>query len=107
MDEDALSRIIEAEKEIQKRLEDETRMAAERLKKLKRETGDRVMAEEARLKEAAEETVLKARSEAEAEALAIAGRAAKEAERLGRIKGNELRGMVRRRIAMILPDENS
>lgn len=107
MEEDALSRIIKTEKEIRERLEDEKSRAAELIKKVKRETGDKVIDEETRLKETAEDAILEARSAVEADALEIAGKAAKEAERLGEIKGDELKGIIRRHIAMILPGRNS
>ncbi len=104
MEDDVLTRIISVEKEIQASLESERSKAREWLEEVRRETEGEFVKAEARIREASQKSLAKARKEATIKAENIVSEAEDEAARLRNLDDETLRGIIMRRLAMILPE---
>lgn len=100
---DVLSTVIEVEREIQQRLDEEKKKSRERIEHATAEAERELAVEARRLTEAADASLSNARSTSDQEAAAVAEAARREAERIDRISDDTLRNAVRRYLARILP----
>ena len=99
-----MARVISAEKEIQAYLETERSRAREWLEEVRKDTeGECIRAEEL-IREASRRTSEQARNEAMARAKDIVSEAEDRAERLLNLSDETLRGIIMRRLNMILPE---
>lgn len=103
MEKDVLSQVIDAEKEIQKCLEAEKQKVREWIEGVKKESEDDFFLEQQKIKESLERSIAEAARQAEAATEEVVRAATAAAERLGRLGPGELRALVARRIAVILP----
>ncbi len=103
MEKDVLSQVIEAEKEIQRCLEQEKAKAREWLERVNRETEEGFRIEQSKIKESLDRSLSEAAKQAEAQAGAVVKQTAEAAERLRQLKKEILIGIVNRRISRILP----
>lgn len=103
MEKDILSRVIEVEGDIHKRIIIEKEMADKLLVKARKETEDEVIREEARLKAGLGEAVKKAKSDAEKKASVIITEADLFSSRLKNVSDPELNEIITRHIRKILP----
>ena len=104
MDDDVLARVISVEKEIQTRIEGERTRAGEWLEKMRKETEVECIKAEERITEASQKSAEQARDEAMTGAKNIIGEAEDRAERLLNLSDETLRGIIMRRLNMILPE---
>jgi vacuolar-type H+-ATPase subunit H len=103
MEEDVLSKVMEAEEEIEKRLEKEKEGTSRWLDGIRKETEERVGAEELRLRASLDEAVKEALLSARDEADRRKARAARLAEGLRNLSDGQLREIVARHMSGILP----
>jgi len=99
-----LARVISVEKEIQARLEVERTRAGEWLEKVREETEVECIKAEERIREASRKSAEQARDEAMSRAQDIIREAEDRAERLLNLSDETLRGIIMRRLNMILPE---
>ena len=104
MEDDVLARVISVEKEIQARLEGERTRAGEWLEKMRKETEVECIKAEECIRETSRKSAEQARDEAMTGAKNIIGGAADRAERLLNLSDETLRGIIMRRLNMILPE---
>lgn len=105
MEKDILSRVIEVEKEIQERLRIEKDRSLEFLEAVKREVGDSLAREEEILKENRSAAIEKAKAAAREKAKETLQKAEQRAEKYRRIDDSDLKNILTRRLAAILPTE--
>ena len=103
MEKDTLSQVIEAEKEIQKRMEIEKAKAAEWLESAKKGAEADYLREEKKVRASIDQWQAETAKEAEENAARIVGCAAREAERFGAVEADSLKRIVLKHIARILP----
>ena len=103
METDILNAVIQAEREIQQKLEGEQKKAREWLQSVRTETDQALLAEEARLKALLEEAVTDAKAQAERRAEELVASAVRTAKALGAMSEEALRGLVERALIRILP----
>ena len=103
MDDDILGKVVEVEKEVQQRLEIEKKMSQEWLKKVKKDAEEKVVAEEAEIKEAFNVALKNAKLNAEKRVAAIIKDANEEAERLKGLGDEILKKAILKHITVILP----
>ena len=103
MERDILSQVIEAEKEIQQRLDLEKVKTREWIERAKKECDEEFVLEEKRIKASLEKSIEEAIKEAEIKASGIVSRAEADAERLGRLETETLSKIIARQIDRILP----
>lgn len=101
-----LNEVIEAEREIQKRLEDEKLKAGEWIEGVKRGAGIEVIREEGRLEESLDSALKNARAEAERKVAEIIAHAGANAERLSKISEDESKGIIKKHLIRILPHDS-
>lgn len=95
--------VIAVETEIQRKLELEKRLTFEWLEKLRKEAGEEIAREEARLKEEYARSMKDARTDAEGKGREILGKAAAKAEAVKGLDGEYLRDITLKYIKRILP----
>jgi hypothetical protein len=103
MEKDTLSQVIEAEKEIQKRIEIEKAKAADWLEGAKKAAEADYLREEKKIRTSIERRQAEAAKEIEEQAARIVEGAAREAERFGSLEADCLERIVRKQITRILP----
>ena len=103
MERDLLSKILDTEREIQAKIESVKERQAERIEKARKEAGERVLQEEAALREQLENSVLKAEKIAEEKAADILEASARRAENLRSLPDEVLQGIVIKYIDSVLP----
>jgi vacuolar-type H+-ATPase subunit H len=103
MDGDLLVRIIAAEKEIHKCLEDEKVEAREWLESVRRDAEEDFGRELAKIRESSSETVEVAKKEAEHRAALIISRAEAQARRIEAMDDDTLRRIIMKHLHKILP----
>jgi len=103
MKEDILRAIIEVEKEIRERIEDEKKKAREEVERFKKEQEREMELEERRLNELIDKAIDDARVDAEREAKRIVDNELMNARRLESFSDDELKAIIARHIRMILP----
>lgn len=106
MEDDVLDKVMEAEREIAGRLEEEKRRVARWLDEVRAETDERVEAEQRRLREESDRAAGEALSRAREDAGRRKAEASERAERLGNLSDERLREVVMGRLAAILPDKS-
>ncbi|HXX58000.1 MAG TPA: hypothetical protein VEI96_08380 [Thermodesulfovibrionales bacterium] len=106
MENDVLSLVVAAEKEIQKNLEIERKKSREWVEQVKREAEEKVAAEEIRHKEALIRAVRDAKEEAGKKAAGILDEAVARAEMMKGLDHGFLAGVTMRHIMRILPGED-
>ncbi len=104
MEKDALGEVIEAEKRISERLEEEKRKAGQYLEEVKEETAREGAERERKLADSLEEAVREAEAEAGERAEEIRRRAKEYGRKLGALEDASLKRHVLGRIAAILPE---
>ncbi len=104
MEDDVLTRIISVEKDIQASLASERSEAWQWLEEVRRETEGEFIKAEARIREASQKSLEKARKEATIKGENIVREAEENAARLRNLDDETLRGIIMRRLAMILPE---
>ena len=104
MEDDVLARVISVEKEIQACLEAERTKAAEWLENVRKEAEEEFAKEEEQIREAFRASAEKARDEAQARAGQIVKDAEEKEERLMSLSDKTLKGIIMRRLDMILPE---
>jgi vacuolar-type H+-ATPase subunit H len=103
MDDDILSKVVEVEKEVQQRLEIEKKMSQEWLEKAERDAEEKVLAEEAEIKEAFNFALKNAKLNAEEKTASIIKNANEEAERLQALGDEIFKKILLKHISIILP----
>ena len=103
MEDDILSKIVEVEKEIRKRLEIERNTTQEWLEKIKKDTEKELIMAEKELKESLNKAVQDAKSNAEKKASEILLDAQTKAERLEKLNDEILKMVILKHIIRILP----
>lgn len=105
MGSDMLAKILEAEREIQTKIDTARKTGEERIHKLKEAGEEKILQEESRIhaqgKRALEETVLPVRQKASA----ILEEATRKAERLSGLDDETLKEIIMKHIVRILPGE--
>lgn len=104
MEDDALARVIAAEKEIHEYIETERARARTWLEGVREETEEELAREEEQIREVFRESVEKAREEAMARGGKIIRDAEERAGRLLNLGDETLKGIIMRRLNMILPE---
>ena len=99
-----MARVISVEKEIQACLETEKTRAREWLEAVRKETEEEYTRAEELIREASRGSAEQARDEATARAKNIVSEAKTRAERLLNLSDETLRGIIMRRLNMILPE---
>lgn len=105
MKDDVLGKVLEVEKEIQKKLELEKNKCREWLEKIASETEAKVLQEEKELTESLQESVHTAKIAAEKQAAEVLREAHAKAETLGTLNDETLKRIILRHISKILPGE--
>ncbi len=103
MEKDVLSQVIEAEKEIQKCIENEKLKAREWVDGVTKECDESFLREEKKIREYLQKELDHAAGQAEAEAAGIVSQAEGAAQRLKTVKKEILSAIIQRHIARILP----
>jgi vacuolar-type H+-ATPase subunit H len=103
MQKDILSEVIEAEKEIQQRLEVEKAKSRDWLENVKKESEEKLVREEKNIKESLNKSIEVAKKEAELKATEIVNQTEARAERLAKVNDQTLVDVVGKQIARILP----
>ena len=103
MEDDILSKIVEVEKEIQKRLEIERNTTQEWLEKIKKDTEKELIMAEKELKESLNKAVQDAKSNAEKKASEYLLDAQTKAKRLEKLSDEILKTVILKHIIRILP----
>ena len=103
MDDHILSQVVEVEKEVQQRIEIEKKKSQEWLVNAKSEEDEKVLLEEKKLEKSVNESISKARVNAQKKAEAIINDAHIEAERLGKLGDDILKKIILKHFIKILP----
>lgn len=103
MERDLLSKVLEAEREIQAKIESEKKRLEEKIEKARKEAEERVLQEEAVLREQLEKSVRKAEEIAKEKAANILEAAGRRAEYLRSLSDEALQRIVMKYIDSILP----
>ena len=103
MQRDLLSKVLEAEKEIQAKIESERKQCAEALLKAGKKAEEKVLEEEAILREQSESSVQESEEIAEKRAAEILEAAARRAENVRSLPEEALQKIVMKYIESILP----
>jgi cell division septum initiation protein DivIVA len=104
MEDDVLARVISVEKEIQARLDAERVMSREWLEVVKKAEEEEFAREEEQTREAFRKSAEHFRDEAAARAGKVVKDAEEKAERLLALSDETLRGIIMRRLHMIVPE---
>lgn len=104
---DILSTVIEVERELQRRFDEEKKLCRERIEKAAAEAERELAVEERRLADAEEASLSSARSAAEQEAAGIREAAKRRAATIDGIPEDILRRAVRKYLVRILPESRS
>ncbi|HUI67275.1 MAG TPA: hypothetical protein VL087_03610 [Nitrospirota bacterium] len=103
MQKDILSEVIEAEKEIQQRLEVEKAKSHDWLENVKKECEEKLLREEKDIKESLNKSIEVAKKEAELKAVEIVKQTEAKVERLAKVNDQTLVDVVGKQITRILP----
>ena len=103
MDNDILSEVIEAEKEIQRCLEAERARTSEWLGKVKKESEEEIARSEQEIRESLRASFESAQAEAHSKAASIVKEAETKAERVEKVENERLVSIISNRLNEILP----
>lgn len=103
MERDMLSKVLDTEREIQAKIESEKKRHEEKIEKAGKEAGERVLQEEAALREQLEKSVREAEEIAKGKAADIMEAAGRRAETLRSLSDDALQRIVMKYIDSILP----
>lgn len=104
MESDSLSRIIEAEKDIARIIEEERKKALQLVEQTKIDAAKRLAEERGSLSAALEAAIRNAEADAEKTASELLDKACKEAERLSGISNEEVNALLKKHLCRILPE---
>jgi len=105
MEDDILNRIVEVESNIEEMIRTESKKAEEQLEKVKIDTKNQVVAEEARLKESLEKSLKDAKLSAEEKIFVALNKARSKADKIEKISNEVLKNILLKHITKILPEK--
>ena len=105
METDILNSVIQAERQIQERLDEEKKKSRLRIERARSETDHEIAREEERLKQMSKKTATDAKAEIEKRSAEIIRHAEDRAQASFRIADETLRAVVEGHISHILPEE--
>ena len=105
METDILNSVIEAERQIQERLDEEKKKSRLRIEGARSEADDEIARQEKQLKQVSKKTAADAKAEIQKRSAEIIRHAESRAEANSCISDEALRAVVERHISRILPEE--